>query len=31
MYNVLPLEIQLSRRECWDPIYWFNPPYLCLS
>ena len=29
---VLPLEIQLSRGEGWDPIYWFNPAhFLCLS
>ena len=29
---VLPLEIQLSRREGWDPINWFNSAtLLCLS
>ena len=28
---VLPLEIQLSRGKCWDPINWFNPALLlCL-
>jgi len=30
--SVLPLEIQLSRGKCWDPIKRFNPTtYLCLS
>jgi hypothetical protein len=29
---VLPLEIQLSREEDWDPINWFDPTtFLCLS
>ena len=29
---VLPLEIQLSREEDWDPINWFDPTTsLCLS
>jgi hypothetical protein len=29
---VLPLEIQLSRRDDWGPINRFNPaPYVCLS
>ena len=29
---VLPLEIQLSRGEGWNPINWFNPTtYVCLS
>ena len=29
---LLPLEIQLWRWECWDPINWLNPTiFLCLS
>ena len=29
---MLPLEIQLSRGQGWDPINWFNPTtFLCLS
>jgi hypothetical protein len=28
IYVVL-LEIQLSKREGWDPINWFNPTTVC--
>jgi hypothetical protein len=32
LYMLLPLKIQLSRWESWNPINWFNPAiFLCLS